>query len=176
MPTTPRTAGADVVAAQRGRPIAEAPDVTVITAPLLDGGQRQEVLDTLIAVLGGAYAHLPAKRAAYALDPVHELELVRRRASDLSDAEFHLAVTGIVTRLRDAHTRYIGPSSLRGQVAALPFLVEQYGPDDDPQYLVTKTAGVVEGERTFEAGVRLEWWNGIPFARAAELYADRETG
>ena len=54
----------------------------------LDGGERQEVLDTLIAVLGGAYAHLPAKRAAYAIDPVHELELLRRRASDLSDAEF----------------------------------------------------------------------------------------
>ncbi|GAA4360139.1 S41 family peptidase [Angustibacter luteus] len=142
----------------------------------LDGGERQAVLDTLIAVLGGAYAHLPGKRAAYAIDPVHELELLRRRASDLSDAEFHLAVTGVVTRLRDAHTRYIGPSSLRGQVAALPFLVEQFGPDDDPQYLVTKTAGAVPGDPTFEPGVRLEWWNGIPFARAVELYADRETG
>ena len=32
------------------------------------------------------------------------------------------------------------------------------------------------GSRTFEAGVRLEWWNGIPFARAVEVYADRETG
>src|SRR6476469_6890465 len=155
MPTTPRTAGADVVAAQRGRPIAEAPDVTVITAPLLDGGQRQQVLDTLITVLGGAYAHLPAKRAAYALDPVQELALLRRRASDLTDAEFHLAVTGTVTRLRDAHTRYVGPVALRGQVATLPFLVEQYGPADAPEFLVTKTAPDVVGEASFEPGVRL---------------------
>src|SRR6476469_8868362 len=146
MPTTPRTAGADVVAAQRGRPIAEAPDVTVITAPLLDGGQRQQVVDTLIAVLGGAYAHLPAKRAAYALDPVQELTLLRRRVTELSDAEFHLAVSGVVTRLRDAHTRYIGPVALRGRVAALPFLVEQYGAYDDPQFLVTKTAPDVVGD------------------------------
>ncbi len=114
---------------------------------MLDGGQRQQVVDTLIAVLGGAYAHLPAKRAAYALDPVQELTLLRRRVTDLSDAEFHLAVSGVVTRLRDAHTRYIGPVALRGRVAALPFLVEQYGPYDDPQFLVTKTAPEVVGRR-----------------------------
>jgi hypothetical protein len=36
----------------------------------LDGGQRLQILDTLIASLTGAYAHLPAKRAAYASDPV----------------------------------------------------------------------------------------------------------
>ena len=46
----------------------------------LDGGQRLQVLDTLIASLGGAYAHLPAKRAAYASDPVQALILLRRRA------------------------------------------------------------------------------------------------
>ena len=67
------------------------------------------------------------------MDPVQALHLLRRRAADLSDAEFHLAVTGIVTGLRDAHTRYIGPSALRGQVAALPFLVEQYGPARRPR-------------------------------------------
>src|SRR5262249_57688359 len=94
----------------------------------LDGGERQQILDTLIQVLGGAYAHLPAKRAAYAANPVQQLTLLRQRASDLTDADFHLAVTAIVNGLRDAHTRYIGPSPLRGRVAVLPFLVEQYGP------------------------------------------------
>ncbi|MGN6302440.1 MAG: S41 family peptidase [Angustibacter sp.] len=166
----------DLVAAQRGRPIAAAPEVAEATAPMLDGGQRQQVVDTLIAVLGGAYAHLPAKRAAYALDPVQELTLLRRRVTELSDAEFHLAVSGVVTRLRDAHTRYIGPVALRGHVAALPFLVEQYGPYDDPQFVVTKTSPDVVGDGSFQPGVRLEWWNGIPFARAVELHADRETG
>ncbi len=175
MATTTNRAARDVAAAQHGQPLADSPAAAAATA-LLDGGQRQQVLDTLTAVLGGAYAHLPAKRAAYALDPVQELTLLRRRAADLSDAEFHLAVTGVVTRLRDAHTRYVGPVALRGQVAALPFLVEQYGPYDAPQFLVTKTAPDVVGDGTFQPGVRLEWWNGIPFARAVEVYADRETG
>ena len=142
----------DVAAAQRGRslsdvlaPVVRRPGRVGVAADGdsavgLDGGQRQQILDTLIAVLGGAYAHLPAKRAAYAVDPVQALVLLRRRAADLSDADFHLAVTGLVTGLRDAHTRYIGPSALRGYVAALPFLVEQYGPPEDPQFMVTKTA------------------------------------
>ncbi len=163
----------DVAAAQRGRVLA---DTVTSDDGRLDGGERLQVLDTLVAVLGGAYAHLPAKRAAYAIDPVHELELLRRRAADLSDAEFHLAVSGVVTRLRDAHTRYVGPVSLRGQVAALPFLVEQYGPPSDPRFLVTKTAPEVVGDERFEAGVQLELWNGVPLPRAVEVYADRETG
>jgi hypothetical protein len=166
----------DVVAAQRGRTLTSA--LSPGGAPDgLDGGQRQEVLDTLIAVLGGAYAHLPAKRAAYAVDPVQALHLLRRRAADLSDADFHLAVTSLVTGLRDAHTRYIGPSGLRGHVAALPFLVEQYGPPDSPQFLVTKTApDLTEIDPQFRAGVEIEWWNGVPMTRAVEVYSDRETG
>ena len=104
----------------------------------LDGGMRLQVLDILIAALEGSYAHLVAKRAAYASNPVQALTLLRRRSSDLSDAEFHRAVSTIMTGLRDAHTRYIGPNRLRDQVAVLPFLAEQYGPDTAPRYLVSK--------------------------------------
>jgi Peptidase family S41 len=173
--------GRDAAAAQRGRSLTEAlaPEAgtTGAVSAALDGGQRQEILDTLIAVLGGAYAHLPAKRAAYAVDPVQALILLRRRAADLSDADFHLAVTGLVTGLRDGHTRYIGPSALRGRVAVLPFLVEQYGPAENPQFLVTKTAPDLAAiDPAFAPGVVIEWWNGVPMARAVEVYADRETG
>jgi hypothetical protein len=48
---------------------------------------------------------------------VQALTLLRRRAADLSDTEFNRAVSAIVTGLRDAHTRYIGPSTLRDRVA-----------------------------------------------------------
>jgi hypothetical protein len=181
--------GRDVAVAQRGRslgdvfaPVARRPGRAGAAADGaasfgLDGGQRQQILDTLIAVLGGAYAHLPAKRAAYAVDPVQALVLLRRRAANLSDADFHLAVTGLVTGLRDAHTRYIGSSALRGYVAALPFLVEAYGPPEDPQFIVTKTAPDLPAiDRSFAPGVVIEWWNGMPMARAVEVYADRETG
>ncbi|MBZ5740657.1 S41 family peptidase [Nocardioides mangrovi] len=161
-----------------------APAARPVPSPLpeghLDGGQRQQVLDTLITVLGGAYAHLPAKRAAYAVNPVQQLTLLRQRAGELSDADFHLQVTGIVSGLRDAHTRYIGPSPLRGVVAVLPFLVEAYGPLEDPTYLVTKTVPAalvdVDGGDRFRPGVVVESWNGVPISRAVDVYADRQTG
>lgn len=146
-------------------------------AASLDGGQRLRVVDALIAVLGGVYCHLPQKRAGYAFDPVQALHLLRRRCVALSDGEFHLAITGLVTGLRDAHTRYRGPASLRGKVAALPFLIEHYGSPDAPCFVVSKLAdGARVGKRSFECGVELEFWNGVPFARAVDVYADRETG
>jgi hypothetical protein len=143
---------------------------------VLDGGERLQVVDALLAVIEGCYAHLPAKRAAYASNPVQALALLRRRATELTDAEFHLATAGIVTGLRDAHTRYIGPASLEGAVAVLPFLVEQYGPEDAPHFLVSKVNAAAVDDPDLTVGCRLESWNGVPFARAVEVHADRETG
>jgi hypothetical protein len=143
----------------------------------LDGGQRLEVVETLASVLGGAYCHLPQKRAGYAVDPVQALALLRRHCVAMTDGEFHLAITGLVTGLRDAHTRYLGPAAFGDKVATLGFLVEQYGPDTAPRFLVSKVAenaGI--DEPGFAPGVELEWWNGVPFARAVDLYAARETG
>jgi hypothetical protein len=102
--------------------------------------------------------------------------LLRRRCVDISEAEFHFALMGLVTGLRDAHTRYRGPVTLQGRVAALPFLIEEYGPGT-PTYLVSKLAdGARLGRRSFAPGVELLSWNGIPFDRAVDIYADRETG
>ena len=73
----------------------------------LDGGERLQILDALITSIAGTYAHLPAKRAAYASDPVQALTLLRRRAADLSDTEFNRAVSAIVTgATRRAHPLY----------------------------------------------------------------------
>jgi Peptidase family S41 len=143
----------------------------------LDGGQRVQLIDTLELVLGGAYCHLHQKRAGYAIDPVQALRLLRRRCVEMSDGEFHIALTGLVAGLRDAHTRYVGPVALRDRVATLGFLVEQYGPYSAPRFVLSRiaaNAGI--DESTFKPGVELEWWNGIPFGRAVDLYADRETG
>ena len=143
----------------------------------LDGGQRVQVVDILELALGGAYCHLHQKRAGYAVDPVQALRLLRRRCVEMTDGEFHIALTGLVAALRDAHTRYVGPVALRDGVATLGFLVEQYGPYSAPTFILSRVAdnaGI--DEPAFKPGVELEWWNGIPFARAVDLYADRETG
>jgi len=162
----------EVRQAQRGSLLADHPD----KRSHLDGGERLQVLDALITVIGGAYAHLPAKRAAYAVDPVQALTLLRRRASELTDADFHLAVSGIVTGLRDAHTRYIGPSALHDRVAALPFLIEQYGTYAEPGFVVTKTVPSMVRDPEFKPGVRIVRMNAVPIARAVDIYSDHETG
>jgi hypothetical protein len=144
---------------------------------------RLKVIDTLVPLFEGVYCHLPQKRAGYAADPVQALRLLRRRCIEMSDGEFHLEVTGIITGLRDAHTRYVGPSGLRGKVAVLPFLVESYGPDDGPRFIVSKVAktaevvGTVELEESgFAEGVELVSWNFVPMSRAVDVYAAQETG
>jgi len=145
--------------------------------PELGPGERLKVIDTLVPLLEGVYCHLPQKRAGYAVDPVQALRLLRQRCVELTDGEFHLAVTGIITGLRDAHTRYVGPSGLRGRVAVLPFLVESYGPYSAPRFIVSKlaqTAGVQEP--AFAEGVELLWWNFVPMSRAVDVYATQETG
>ena len=133
------------------------------------------VIDQLLLAVGSLYAHLPAKRAAYAEDPVQALTLLRRRAGELSDAEFQAETSAIITGLRDAHTRYIGPQRLRGHVAVLPFLVEQYGAADAPLYLATKVNEVAVEDEEFVAGVRIEAWNGVPIDRMVEVHAAQET-
>ncbi|GMA23057.1 hypothetical protein GCM10025864_08160 [Luteimicrobium album] len=135
--------------ALRGTLLADAAP-RLAAAAHLDGGERLQVIDALATVLDGVYAHLPAKRAAYATDPVQALTLLRRRAGDLSDAEFHLALTRIVAGLRDRHTRYTGPTPLHGRVAALPFLVEAYGAG--PTFVVSKVTSPTPATSAESAG------------------------
>ena len=75
----------------------------------------------------------------------------------------------MINRLRDAHTQYEGPKSLEDAVATLPFLVEAYGSDDDPQYVVSKVNRRLVKDVRFKPGVTLDWWNGVPFDRAVDL-------
>ena len=58
-------------------------------------------------------------------------------------------------------------------MATLPFLVEVYGEYRTPTYVVTKVSDPRDG---FVPGVRATTWNGIPFSRAVDLYADTLTG
>jgi hypothetical protein len=145
--------------------------------PQMSPQDRLRVIDTLVPLFEGVYCHLPQKRAGYAADPVQALRLLRQRCIEMTDGEFHLVITGIVTSLRDAHTRYVGPSGLRGKVAVLPFLVESYGPDDAPRFIVSKVAKTAGVEKYgFKEGVELLSWNFVPMSRAVDLYAAQETG
>ena len=162
--------------AQRGRYLGDALKGRGLV-PEMPPEDRLRVIDTLVPLLEGVYCHLPQKRAGYAADPVQALRLLRQRCIEMTDGEFHLAVAGIVTGLRDAHTRYVGPSGLRGKVAVLPFLVESYGPDEAPRFIVSKVAKTADvGDSSFAEGVELVSWNFVPMTRAVDVYSVRETG
>lgn len=144
--------------------------------------QRRTIITTLSTLLEGLYAHLPQKRATYGQDPVQRLRALYQRQEGMGEGEFHRTLAEIVTELRDAHTRYLGPQTIQGRVALLPFLVERYVEHGTDHYIVSK---IFEGEpeqaqyfasRGFVPGVELTHWNGTPIDRAIELYAARETG
>ena len=105
--------------------------------PALSDADRALVLDTFQTLLDGLYSHLPLKRAMYASDPVQRLRLLRQKGVGIEDVGLHAELASILTELRDAHTRYIGPAHLAGDAAALPFMVEAFGPPTRPRYIVS---------------------------------------
>lgn len=146
--------------------------------PQVSPAERDQVIETFRALIEGLYTHLPLKRSMYGADPVQRLRLLQQRAGRLDDLRFHHELATIVTGLRDAHTRYVGPATLAGRAAMLPFLIESYGPPDSPRYIVSKVAKDQNliGDRRFVPGVELRWWNAVPMDRAVDIHAEQETG
>ena len=148
--------GAKKSAAARARSKAAGGTTPAATLPAPASLSTAERLRLLAAFETGARRrlHAPAAEArplrlrpgAAAAHPAHA-----GRSSSTDDA-FHLELADIVTRMRDAHTRYAGPATLASKVAALPFLVEMIGSVAAPTYVVTKVgAGLDAG---FKPGVR----------------------
>ncbi len=148
--------------------------------------EQEQVVEAFIRLLDGLYAHLPLKRSMYGLDPIQRLRLLQQQLdaswldADLTAVEFHSRLAAIITGLRDAHTRYVGPSFLEGRIAMLPFLVEAYGPWSAPRYIVSKMLqdpGSASSEPgPFREGVEIATWNAVPMDRAVNRHADEETG
>ena len=165
-----RTRGA---AAPGVRRRARAAGGATLPAPAaLSTAERLRLLDAFETVIGGVYTHLPLKRARYGFDPVQRLRILRTQVRTFDDNAFHVELAAIVTQMRDYHTRYTWPAAFAGKVAALPFLVEMYGPDAAPTYVVTKVGkGLDPG---FVPGVVVRHWNGVPIDRAVVRHADEE--
>ena len=119
--------------AQRQRGTLLSTAVRAFPSAPLSWGERLDILDAWAQVLDGVYAHLPLKRSLYGFDVLRAIEHLRQQVPSLSDLQFHRELTLLINRLRDAHTQYLGPKRLHDAVAALPFLVEVYGPPDAAQ-------------------------------------------
>lgn len=168
-------------AAQRGQPLTRIvqPRAAATWKPVeLSVPQRHDLIDVWTAMFTDLYVHYTQKRALYGFDPLRALQALRRQIPYLDSAGYLRELTALINRLRDQHTQlYVdaADNALAGYVAVLPFLVEAHGPHLSPTFVVTKTTGTV-GDDDFVVGVRVTTWNGIPFGRAVDLYADTLTG
>lgn len=142
----------------------------------LSWGERLDIFDALSAVLEGVYAHLTLKRSLYGFDVLRAIEHLRQQLPTMTDLQFHRELTSLVNRLRDAHTQYQGPWEVQDPIMSLPFLVEAYGPAENPTYVVSKVDRRSVKDPNFVEGVTVQHWNGIPFDRAVDLHAENETG
>jgi hypothetical protein len=175
------TLSASAAAARRGQPLSHVlpPRTTATWKPVeLSVTQRHDLIEVWTTMFTDVYVHYTQKRALYGFDPIRALGALRRQIPYLDSAGFLRELTLLINRLRDQHTQlYVNAAdqTLTGRVAALPFLVEPFGSHLSPTYVVTKTTDDV-AEPSFGVGARVTTWNGIPFARAVDLYAETLTG
>lgn len=170
---------ATAAAARDGTPLHQVIGITPETRTVtLTVTQRHDLIDLWTMLLTDVYPHYQQKRALYGFDPLRALAALRRDIPYLDSAGFVRELTRLINRLRDQHTQlFVGDPTGKDTpyVAALPFLVEGFGSYLSPTFVVTKTTDDIP-DKDFTTGVRLTTWNGVPFARAVDLYADSLTG
>jgi hypothetical protein len=141
----------------------------------LTSAQKNVVVSQANLIIQNFYAHLPFKRARYALDPVQSLRLVEAQIETLSNVDFHRGILDIFISLRDAHTFYGLPEPFSTAVAYLPFSLSSYVEGGVRHFAVTS---IVPGfdHATFRELVEVTAWNGMPMERAVERAADMAPG
>jgi hypothetical protein len=142
---------------------------------------RQRIVRQALVLLEQCYVHLPLKEKMHAIRPLQRLKLLQHQLAQLTEAQltdefqFHNELTRIFNSMRDLHTNYFLPDPFALHTAFLPFLVEEYFVAEQPKYLVSKIAGALQHD-TFQPGVELTYWNGMPIAKAVLLNADCQAG
>ena len=146
--------------------------------------EKKTIVDQTITILEQLYAHLRLKRARHAIDPVQSLRLLRSRINeDMEDRVFHYEMLSILKQLSDIHTAYRLPAPFRNSVAFLPILMKQFMEKDDSGRLLRRYIlsdplwkGGEGPHETFQRGVEIVTWNGIPMFRAVEIAGEKEEG
>jgi len=155
---------------------------------------RLRIVEQALLLLEMNYVHLPLKRAMHAINPIQRLKLLKFRLEtekqDLeSSTQFHKRILEIFASLRDLHTLYLLPEPFRDRVAFLPFLIEQYfvrKGNDQPidKYMVSRISrrfyrsgpGAGPEVLSFQPGVEVLLWNGVPIRRAIEVNGEAQAG
>ena len=155
----------------------------------LSRDERLRIVEQALLLMEMTYVHLPMKRAIHAIDPIQQLKLLRFQLAEWnadleSTIDFHRRMLSIFGSTRDLHTLYLLPEPYRDCTAYLPFLVEQCFDRGTERFVVTRTAGLDDAttvsddgrDATFERGVEVLAWNGVPIVRAIEINGDAQAG
>jgi len=146
---------------------------------------RIQIVDRALDLIETLYVHLLLKRSMYAVNPVQQLKLLRRRCEQrkpvMAEREFFNELLSIFSRLRDLHTNFILPEPFRSSYSFLPFRLEGYVTRfGEKVYVVTRVMSPEDwGEPidpSFKKGVVVKEWNGTPIDRVVAANADREAG
>jgi hypothetical protein len=142
---------------------------------------RQLIVEQALLVLEQTYALLPFKVARYGINPLQRLRLMQTRLGRPGppgpEWQFHAELVDIFNSLRDLHTRYTLPQPFNSAVAVLPFLLKEFTEGGRRRYLVGKRfTNQGEIDASFQFGVEVTHWNGVPIARAVDRLADRFPG
>jgi len=190
---------AEAEAAARSEPAAVTPLKKFLEAcekrTRLSRLDRLRIVEQALLLLNMNYVHLPLKRAMHAVDPIQRLKLLRFRLLEMKDSElpsemqFHQRMMEIFASTRDLHTMYLLPAPFIDHVAYLPFLIEQYFEGNKKHKRVEKfmVSRVVKefyesipnpGPEvlSFEPGVDVLYWNGVPIRRTIELNGESQAG
>jgi C-terminal processing protease CtpA/Prc len=158
----------------------------------LNRRDRLRIVEQALLLLEMNYVHLPLKRAMHAIDPIRRLKLLKFRLEEPTEGalesgmQFHRRLLEIFASLRDLHTHYQLPAPFRDQMAFLPFLIEQYfvanGKEQIEKFMVSRVARKflrfknTPEVASFQPGVEVLAWNGIPIRRAIEINGERQAG
>lgn len=157
--------------------------------------ERLRIVDQALLLLEMNYVHLPLKRAMHAIDPIQRLRLLRFRLQEMKDSElptemqFHRRMLEIFASTRDLHTLYLLPAPFKEHVAYLPFLIEQYFERNKRQervekFMISRVAADYYQSipnagpevQSFQPGVEVLHWNGVPIKRAIEINGESQAG
>lgn len=151
----------------------------------------QKIVTEAIKLIEGAYAHLPVKRAMYAIDPARRLRLLRmrldrmvavdlkQRCSVADDLWFHKEMSATLASARDMHTVYMLPAPFANAVAFVPVQIEWFWADGVRRFAVTNVVDGLKGDDLaddLDPGAEVTHWNGVPIPRAVELAGEQSGG
>lgn len=143
--------------------------------------ERCTIVDQALLVIGENYVHLPMKRAMHAVEPVQRLRLLKHRLEEMDESDlgpeidFHNEMAQIFNSLRDLHTAYRLPDPFKQKTAWLPYLIETCWEHDHRKYIVSRVVGNA-GPDTFQPGVEVLHWCGVPIHQAVTRHAARLAG